>query len=216
MISFKLKKSNFEVKSQEELQSKLENQFSNFEPGNYDFAITKAEWHLKDGSAACAGDPTWQNLKVELTCVDSRKLNVFIQVPTERITYGEKKTYAVFRKFSEFMAATGNPVTIDNLEKVVPKVFTDPDKSLKGKAVNADLGFEGAHIEQCEGGFKIVQANGKDLLDDDGELYVLPDRKSAASTAESKKIKTGFITVTKYTPGKIKVEKKAEAEDSWD
>jgi hypothetical protein len=224
MIKFQLKKANYEVKSQDELTTKMESQFSDFEPGSYEMAITKAGYHLKDpndpNSARCQGDNTWFNLKVELTSTDGRKLNTFIQVPTEKLTYGEKKTYAVFKKFSEFMAGVGFPVNIDNLDKVAPKVFTDPDKSLKGKTVTVDLGFEGARIEKCDEGFKIVQANGKDLLDESGELYILPDRKSAVSTAESMKIRVGFIQVLKYHAGKaskapVKEEAAADS-DGWD
>jgi hypothetical protein len=226
MIKFQLKKANYEVKSQGELSSKLENQFSDFAPGSYETAITKAGWHLKDvndpNSARCQGDNTWFNLKVELTAVDGRKLNTFIQVPTEKLTYGEKKTYAVFKKFSEFMAGVGFPVNLDNLDKVAPKVFADPEKSLKGKTVTVDLGFEGARVEKCDDGFKIVQANGKDLLDESGELYVLPDRKSAVSTAESMKIRVGFIQVLKYHPGKPaktqepETQQEAPESDGWD
>lgn len=216
---FNLNASNLEVKTQADLDAELnKTTFARFTPGNYDFAITAADFHKnKDtGSILCAGDETWFNVVVTLTAVDGREMRVYLQIPTSKLTYGAKKTYMVYKKLINFMAGVGRPITIDNQAKVIPATFTDPSK-LVGIKVNADVGYEGPHTDDVEGGIIIKLPNGK-AVEDEGKPVVFPDYASARAYAEGLGINLQRATVVNYTPGKAaetKAKPKQPVDEEW-
>lgn len=216
---FNLNASNLEVKSQEALDAELnKSSFARFTPGNYDFAITAAEFHKnkETGSILCAGDETWFNVAVTLTAVDGREMKVYLQVPTSKLTYGQKRTYMVYKKLINFMVGIGKPINIDNQAKVIPATFTDPSK-LIGIKVNADVGYDGAHTDDVEGGLVIKLPNGK-AVEDEGKAITFPDYASARAYAEGLGIKLQRATIVNYTAGKLaefKAKPKQPADEEW-
>ncbi len=210
---FNLSASNIGI-SQEKLTEELNKKGGKFfDPGNYDVEIVEADFHKNKTTQSiyCANDDTWLNVAVTFKGVDDRQIRAWLQVPTSKITFGPKNTYAVYRKFAEFMAAIGQAVTTDNLGKVVPKFFADP-KKLKGLKLNVDIGHTGPYIDRVsDTEYRIMKGN-KPLEDGDG-VMLFPDRKSAAAYAEGEGIETGFPEITKYTAAKVDAKADAKAED---
>lgn len=170
-------------------------------PGNFDLVICGAEFHQnKDtGSIYCKGDESWVNVKVTLKSVDDRTIDHWLQVPTNSILYGEKKTLAVYRNFQQFVHGIGESSTIDGLQKLLQKYFANPAK-LIGQKVNVDLGFKGPHVSQTDQGFVVIAKNKP--LQEDGVDVVLPDRGSAVQYAKAMNVEPGFIKVLKFTARK--------------
>jgi hypothetical protein len=208
---FNLKASNLGFASNEALEAEMNKpQGKSFEPGNYDLQIVSADFHANKttGSIYCEGDETWFNVVVVAQGADERTTKYWIQVPTSRVHFGAKKTLFVYKKFVEFMAAIGESVTTDNLDKIVPKYFSDPGEALVGFKFNADIGYEGAHIQRSEDGCRIITAAGKPLEEEDGTVIVAPDFGAAKqilegvndSRSEKNKIKLSFANIVKFTP----------------
>lgn len=146
---FNLKASGFN--SQEELDKKLdEKPGKGFNPGNYDLQIVAADFHKNKDTQEiyCAGDPSWFNVVITAEGAEGRQQKHWIQVPTSDIHFGKKRTLMVYKKFTEFMAAIGVPVTLENLGKVVPKYFSAPADTLSGLKFNCDIGYEGLTLKK--------------------------------------------------------------------
>jgi hypothetical protein len=213
---FNLNKSNIGFESQEALQNELDRPVGkNFDKGNYDGEIVTADFHKnKDtGSIYCDGDPTWFNVKVTLQGADDRTANAWIQVPTSSVRFGKKGTLFVFKKFVEFMSSIGVTVTLDNLDKVVPKYFSNPSKTLTGLKANFDIGYEGAYVERDgEGSCRIVRG-GKPVENEDG-VMTFPDFASAKACAEAMRIAITYPSIVKWNAAK-KTEAKTAADNDW-
>ena len=211
---FNLSASNIGI-TQDKLEEELNKQGGKFfDPGNYDLEIDDADFHKNRGTQSiyCANDGTWLNVVITFRGLDDRQIKTWLQVPTSKITFGAKNTYAVYRKFAAFMAAIGQAITTDNLSSVVPKYFSDP-KKLKGLKLNADIGYAGAYIDRVsETEYRIVKGD-KPLEDGDG-IITFPDRKAAAAYAQGERIDVRFPEVTKYTPAKVSQTAKVE-DDGW-
>jgi len=198
---FNLNASN--LPSQEALDAELNKpQGKGFAPGNYDLQIIKAVFHPNKttGSIFCAGDESWFNVELTLEGTDERTTRYWIQVPTATVHFGPKKTLFVYKKFVEFMAAIGQALTTDNLGKLVPKFFSEPTETLVGLKLNADIGYEGPHVQKSEDGCTIVK-NGKPVEDESG-VMVFPDLASAKACAEGLGIKLSYPNIVKFSSKK--------------
>lgn len=215
---FNLSAGNLGVASQEELDQKMNEKSGGkgFAPGNYDLQIVQADFHKnKDsGSIFCDGDPTWFNVLIVAEGAEGRQTKYWLQVPTSSLKFGKKQTFFVFKKFSEFMAAIGVPVTTDNVSKVVPQYFSAPSDSLVGRKFNCDIGYEGSHVAKQEDGSYVINNKGKAVTGDDGEVMAFPDVGSAKAIAEGLGIKLTFPNITKFNPAKA-APTAAKQDDGW-
>ena len=196
------------------LQAELDKKTSKYfdEPGNYDLVISAAEYHIgKDtGTSACKGDDTWHNVKITFSHVDGRSINHWLQIPTAKVTYGDKETLNPYRKFQQFLFGLGESVQIAQLQGLLTKYFADPNK-LVGQKVNVDLGYEGPYVERnSEGAFNIIVKG--QALSEDGVAVALPDRASAVQYAKGQGIEPSFLRITKFTVRKPSAVKKVASD----
>ncbi len=216
---FNLKAGNLGFKSDADLQKKLdEPQGKGFQPGNYDLQIIAAEFHAnkETGSIYCAGDDSWLNVVITCAGTEDRTTKYYVQVPTNNVYFKGAKgkpTLFVFRKFTEFMAAIGVPVTLETLDKVVPKYFSTPSKALTGLKFNADIGFDGPYIEKVSDTECRIIKNGKALEDESG-VVTFPDFQSARAYADGARIKTSRPSIVKFTAVKSATTTTAAAPDT--
>ncbi len=202
---FNLKASNLGFKSDEDLQKKMdEKQGKGFDIGNYDFEIVAADFHKnKDtGLITCDADDSWFNVVVTAGGAEDRSTKYYVQVPTSTVYFKGKKgpTLFCFKKFTEFMAAIGEPVTLDTLDSVVPKFFSNPAK-LVGKKFNGDVGYDGPYIEKVSETECRIIRNGKPV-EEAGEVVTFPDFQSARAYADGARIKTSRPSIIKFIPAK--------------
>ena len=217
-IKFSLNANNLGYASDEELQAEVTKTGSKFfdDPGNFNLTIAAANYHpSKDtGSIYCKGDGTWANIKLSLKDDKERELNHWLQVPTQEIVFGPKKTLFVFKKFQEFLLGIGVQVSMTSLQGVMEKWFTDPAK-LVGQELNADLGYEGDHVAKATDSdeYEII-VSGKPMAED-GKPVRLPDRSSAIQYSKSMGIDPGYIRVLKFTARKVLKTRSAAASTEW-
>ena len=213
---FNLKASNINFDSDEALQAEIAKGGGKFfdSPCNVDLVIASAEFHKnKDtGDIYCKGDSTWFNVKITLKAADERSIDHWIQVPTSKLEFGEKKTLAVFRKFQEFLIGLGEVVTIAKLQVLLEKYFADPSK-LVGQKVNCDLGYEGPFVAKAADSEEFVVIVKGQPMKDEGVEVRMPDRGSAVQYAKSQGIEPSFIRVLKFTAKKAAKKGKAESTD---
>lgn len=210
---FNLKASNLGFKSDEDLQKELDKPTGKgFEPGNYDLQIISADFHANKttGSIYCEGDETWFNVLIVAQGADDRTTKYWVQVPTSRVHFGAKKTLFVYKKFVEFMASLGEAITLDSMGKIVPKYFSNPSETLVGLKFNADIGYDGPHVQKSDDGCRIIRG-GKAVEDENGPM-VFPDFQSAKACAEGLNIKLSFPNIVKFT-AKKKAAKPAKQND---
>lgn len=213
---FNLTANNIDYDSDEALQEAVEKVGGKFfdTPGNFDLTIVAADFHKnKDtGSIYCKGDNSWFNVQLTFRGSDEKEINHWLQIPTTSITFGEKKTLAVFRKLQQFFFGIGEAVTINSLNGLLQKYFAKPEK-LVGQKVNADLGYEGPYVaKSAESDDFVVMVKGKPMQEDGADVK-LPDRASAVQYAKSQGIEPSFIRILKFTAKKPAKLKKASNSD---
>lgn len=197
----------------EELQKELSKTGGKYfdTPGTYDLTITAASFHENKDTKSiyCKGDSTWFNVKITFTAQDGKSIDHWLQVPTQTLTFGEKKILGLYRKFQAFLIGIGEVIHTAKLNAVLTKYFTDPSK-LVGLKVNAELGYEGDHVAQ-QGSDWVIMVKGKPV-EEDGVVVASPDRSSAVQTAKSMGIEPGFMRILKFTPKKVS---KLAAASDW-
>lgn len=212
--NFNLNASNINFASDEALQAKLAQ--GNFidEPGVAELNVVNAEFHKnKEGSIYCKGDSSWFNVKLTFKNADGKEINHWVQVPTNSIEFGEKKTLALFRKLQEFLIGLGEVVTIAKIQGLLEKYFTNLDK-LKNQKVKVELGYEGPYVTKAPDSDEfVVMVKGQILEDDEGAEGRLPDRASAVQFAKSQGIEPGFLRILKFLPKKVAKPSKAASAD---
>lgn len=104
-------------------------------PGQYDTVIAKVDYLGK-----AKNDDTWVNLVVHFEGTDGKTINSLVQVPTQDVVYGPKKTTFVFKKLKDFCRGIGHDLTVKNVKDTVKKNFARPEK-LVGKAVSIIVGY---------------------------------------------------------------------------
>jgi hypothetical protein len=209
---FELNENSLEFQSDEQLQAELAKdggKRKGFEPGNYKLKIVNPRFHVneKTGSILCK-DPTWFNVRLTLESADGRSKEYFVQVPTSRLKYGPNDTMFVYKKFQEFMAAIGEPVSLNRLGKLCEKYFSSEDalKKLSGIEIDVDMGYVGSHIEKVGDNYKIVHK--RQDLSDGGQVIMFPDFQSAKAYAQGSGIEITFVEITKLNPNIKPVEVK--------
>ncbi len=214
--TFNLKASNINFETDEALQAEVSKMGGKYfdGPGNVDLVIASAELHAnKDtGDIFCKGDSTWFNVKLTLKSADDRSIDHWIQVPTTKLDFGDKKTLVVFRKFQEFLIGLGEIVTIAKIQGILEKYFSDLSK-LVGQKVNVDLGYEGAYVAKVADSDEFVVMVKNQAMKDDGVEVRLPDRSSAIQYAKSQGIEPSFLRVLKFTAKKPAKASKAATTD---
>ena len=202
---FNLTAGNIGFDNDEELQEALAKTGGKYfdAPGNFDLVIKEAAFHVgkESGSIYCKGDPTWVNVKLTLAGADERTIDHWLQVPTQSVYFGPKKTLALYRKFQQFVFSIGESASTGSLQKLAIKYFSDPSK-LVGQKVNVDLGYEKDHVAPSGDGYVVV-VKGKPMQEDGVDVR-LPDRSSAIQHAKAMGIEPGFIRVLKFTARKAK------------
>lgn len=215
---FNLNASNINFETDEALQAELAKKGGNYftEPCNVDLVIAAAALHAnKDtGEIFCKGDKSWFNVKLTLKSADDKSIDHWVQVPTDKLEFGEKGTLAVFRKLQEFLIGLGEVVTIAKMQSILEKNFIDLDK-LVGKKVNVDLGYEGPYVAKVPDTEEYAVYVKGHALKDDGVEVRLPDRSSAIQYAKSQGIDPGFIHILKFTAKKAPAKPSKAASTDW-
>lgn len=214
--TFNLQASNIGM-TDAEIQAGLEKKSGNFfdTPGPMDLTITAAEWHANKitGETACRGDSTWHNVKLTLQAADGREINHWIQVPTSKIEFGEKRTLFVYGKFQEFLISFGEAVTNAKLQGLLEKYFAKLDK-LVGQKVSVTLGYEGPYVQKAPDSDEfVIMVKGQPLKDEGVEVRQ-PDRSTAIQYAKSQGLDPSFIRILKFMPKKVAKTLKA-ANQEW-
>lgn len=202
---FKLTKAT--IKTEAELQEKLSQQESKFKylnPGNHDVTILSATYE------GAARDPNWGKFKLVLEGMGKRTTTSFLMVPIADVEYrnpdsGKVTTY-LYTKFVQFMGALGVTVTIESLEDVLNSNFANPDKTLVGRTLTIDLGFDGNYVKYVGKDeanvpvLNIIMKDGSALADPKGKALVFSDRDAAMAHAEANQIKIQeYASVLEYS-----------------
>lgn len=216
---FNLAATALDITSEEDLQAELAKEGRRgFEPGVYKLKTSSARFHLNKvtKSPLCVKDPTWFNIALTVTSSDERKKDLFIQVPTSKIKYGDKGTLFVFKKFCEFMASIGVAVNLQNLSKIAAKYFQNEEtlKNLNDLEIEIEMAYEGSYADKQPDGesFKIRTKKGE-ALQEDGVDVTCPDFDSAKVYAQSRGIELSYCEVKKMVP---QVKPQADKSAGWD
>lgn len=203
---FKLSKAT--IKTEAELQEKLaqqETKFKYLNPGKHDVTIKAVTYE------GAARDPNWGKFKMVLEGMGGKTTTSYLTVPISDIEYrnpdsGKVSTF-LYTKFRQFMQALGVAVTVETLEDVLNANFSNPDKTLVGRAITIDLGFDGNYVKYVgkdEAGLSvlhIVMKDGSTLADAKGKSLVFSDRDSAMAHAEANGIRIQeYSSVLEYSP----------------
>lgn len=183
--------SNASVKTEEELQSSLESlggQSKYFRPGQHEVTIDSVVYQ---GNAS---DPTWGKFLLTLKGTGTKEITAQVMVPFQDIEYRTstgKTTKYMYLKFVGFMKALGYDVKIENLGELLPTVFTNPERTLVGRNIGIEVGYNGNHIAyrgKDEIGnklYNIVFKDGSVLCDASKKPMVFNDWEAAARHAEA-------------------------------
>jgi hypothetical protein len=113
----------------------------------------------------------------------------------------------MYIKFTQFLSAFGTSVTMDNLGETLTTVFANPERTLVGKTLNVEIGYDGNHVEyrgKDDAGIKkyvLVFKDGSVLSDASGREITFPDMDSALARAEANQIDIQrFVNVLSYAP----------------
>ena len=200
------------IKSEEDLASleggaKREDKY--FRPGTYQLNITKVEYQ---GSAS---DDRWGKFLLHLEGTGGKTIRSQIMVPFRDVAFlgkSGKNTGYPYSKFKNFMSALGIAVTVPTLETVLTEVFTNPDKTLVGRDISANIGYQGNYVGYMgkdEAGIKkynITMKDGSVLSDASGKAMTFPEFEAALHHAEVKNIEgRRFVDVLDYNEGKAGV-----------
>lgn len=177
-------------------------------PGQYVMTVTSADYHEKDGSINCSGDPTFISTKFTLATNDGRTKFLWLQVPTAKVLYGQKQTHFPFKNLCDFLAGIGITLDLANYKEVLPKLFINRDAMLKlvGNTISVDVGYKGLHLKRVDDAFIIVRRDGVTRIDD--KSY--PDGDAARAAAEAQGLRIGFPEFTKFHSKEATTEEKKE------
>ena len=181
--------------SQEEFDAKTKPS-SFVGPGSYVMTVTSADFHTKDGSINCSGDPSFISVKFTLATIDGRTKFLWLQVPTAKVLYGQKQTAFPFKNLCDFLGGLGIKLDLTNYKEVLPKLFVNRDAMLKlvGKTVSVDIAYTGLHLKRVDDAYVIVKRDGETTVDD--KTY--PDADAARAAGEAAGLRIGFPEITKY------------------
>jgi hypothetical protein len=112
----------------------------------------------------------------------------------------------MFNKFKAAMAALNIPVTVENLQDVLIKNFTNPGKTLVGLRLTIEVQYKGNHIRYegkettGEKRYLIALSTGATANDTDGNPLIFRDWQSAEGYAEQQSIEISkFVDVVGYS-----------------
>ncbi len=180
------------IKTSAQLDTELaalgEKQSKHFRPGQYEVEVTTV---THQGPAK---DSNWHKFLLTLSGVGGKEITHQILVPVTDIEYttsAGKKTLFMFKKFvSAMLALTGTAVTVENLQDVLIKNFTNAEKVLLGKRLSIDVGYEGNYVKYdgktAEGGkrYLIALQTGAYVNDESGNPQIFGDYATAELRAE--------------------------------
>lgn len=120
-----------------------------FDPGSYDLKVIDAKLNKtdKNPTGMSQTDPTWMVINLTLGGIDARTINHYLLVPTVSDLYrkpGIKNPRIMFIKFREFIRGLGLDSSVENVQRVLTDLFSDPIE-LVGKSVSVVIGHEGPH-----------------------------------------------------------------------
>lgn len=168
-----------------------------FRPGTYQANIVKVEY------TGVASDDRWGKFNVHLEGTGGKEIRTTVMVPFRDIAYtakSGKNTGLPYLKYKNFMLALGVKLDLNNYQTVTAELFTNPDKTLVGKDVSINVGYEGNYIGYMgkdEIGirkFNITMKDGSVLSDASGKIITFPERDAALHHAE-----VSLMTVDRYT-----------------
>lgn len=193
------------IKTEEELQASMESAGNSkfFRPGRYDVTIESVEYQ------GLAKDDRWGKFLLTLKGTGEKSIRAQVIVPFRGIEFVNKNgkpSKFNYVKFVEFMTAIGKPVKVEELETLLPAVWSNPDRTLVGLNVGIDVGYDRTHIRydgKDEIGLKryaIEYGDGSTLCDASGKVMVFNDYDSALAHAEANQIEIQrFSNVLGYT-----------------
>lgn len=135
------------IKTDEELEQKLAETGNNggkyFRPGKHTVTIASVEYQ------GPAKDDSWGKFLLKLEGTGEKSTTAQVIVPFKDVMYtaksGKPTTY-MFKRIQNFMKALGVELKISNLQDVLTAWFTNPSKTLVGKEVVVNIGYNGNHI----------------------------------------------------------------------
>lgn len=203
------------IKSDEEL-SELEAKQGSFDkyidkPGKYDVVIQDV---VIQGPGK--KDPSWTVLKFTYADAAGRTLNDFVSVPSCEITYGEKKTLAVFKRTQKFCGAMGHDLKATNVGDVLKAVFGRLGK-LKDRSLSIDVGYTKGRIayqgkkEDGSTYYHLIDRDGNPVRNAALEAVEFGDAAAAKAYAKVNNIEVGYAEVLAYAPGVAAAPKAAPA-----
>ena len=193
------------IKTEEELDAMLASEGGGkqkddkfFKPGTYQLKIASVIYQ------GAANDDRWGKFLLSLQGVNGKAINYQVLVPLQGPVFTSasgKNTGYPFKKFQGFMAGLGITLSVKNLESSVVDLFSDPTKTLVGRSISVNIGYDGNHIgyvgKDSNGG-KIYQVNMRDgsILKDavTGKAISFSEYQAAVDY-----LKTTTIEVERYT-----------------
>tara|TARA_R110000868_G_scaffold375983_3_gene640691 strand:- start:724 stop:1377 length:654 start_codon:yes stop_codon:yes gene_type:complete len=176
-----------------------------FRPGTAQVRIASVVYQ------GAAGDDSWGKFLLTLVGAGNKSITAQVLVPFRSPLYmakSGKNTGYPFQKFKNFMLGLGIKVSVPTLETVLTEVFTNPDKSLVGRDMSVNIGYEGNYIGYMgkdDAGIKrynITMKDGSVLADASGKALIWPEYAGAAHHAELGNIEVSrFVNVLDYNEG---------------
>ena len=154
-------------------------------------------------SIFCANDKTFFNVRVTLADEQDRSKDIFLQIPTSKLTYNEtnsKAPFYVFRNLCKFMAGIGVDLSVETVSTVIPTFFAtdgnsllNPEKMIRQK-ITVDIGFSGNHIRRNEDGTFSIVVKKKALLEENGKDMEFATADAAAIEGAS----LGYVKLARF------------------
>lgn len=196
------------IKTEEELQARIVEQGGGeqkyLRPGKHDVTISSVTYEGK------AKDDNWGKFLLTFAGLANKTTTTMLLVPLSDVEYRTadgKVTTFLYTKFRNFMTALGINVTVDTLEDVLNGNFAKPEKTLVGRTVTIDLGYDGNHVKYIgkseigEKTYNITMRDGSTLSSGTGQTLTFSDYDSAMAHAETSQISIQkFPSVLSFTP----------------
>lgn len=206
------------IKTQQELEQSLDALNPGgkyFRPGRHEARVTGVEYK------GTASDPNWGKFMLTLEGTGGKTIKTLVMVPFKSIDFIDKNgrpTKFLYQKFTNLMSGLGYPgLRVEDLQTVLPEVWTKPEKTVVGREVGIEVGYQGNHVrydgkdEIGNKKYALEMADGSTLCDASGRVMYFNDYEAALGHAESNQIVIDrFTSVLSFVPST----KTSQASDS--
>lgn len=188
------------------------------EPGEHTLEILDIEY-----KGTVAADDTWHKFMLTLGRPGTEKspdgkfkgcVRNTVMVPSVDIHYNNK--LGLFNLLVKFFDGIGEHLTVDSLEKLVARYFSDL-KTLKGLKLKVVIGYKGNYVKYKDGRYSLVTREGQPLVLSAENDFGSRDAAKGQALTDNIEIQD-FIEVVNILPGELQLAppaKKSKAKADW-